>query len=384
MSTLVLVTPPIPVDGSAVLLTTKTSSGLGAIMDRWPGPVHVVARPAKPTEVGSLGGQWVELNDTPFPIHLGDPVALLESLKADVIQAPLTLTDQPAGRTRIPVVIVAENPSRERLRYAMSTGDRRNHPRMVAGAFRQHFALNAVVRRAQGLACNGWASWDSFRKSAGAHRVDPILFFDTRLSGRHVLEATTLRGSRPVKNEPLTKIRLAFSGRFHAAKGPQHAVQIASLLAGRRIPHSMTLIGSGPLEPELRASAGATVAFVRPLPFAPDWVNYVAHNVDVMVLPHVQGDPSGTYLESAGLGVPIAGFANRALAGHAENIGLGWTVKVGDVPALAQLIIDLSVDARRVAIAGQRGAEFMEQHTMELEFDRRVDHLLRVLAEAKR
>jgi len=67
-----------------------------------------------------------------------------------------------------------------------------------------------------------------------------------------------------------------------------------------------------------------------------------------MILPHSQGDPSGTYIESAGLGVPIVGFANAALRGHERHAGFAWTVPVGDIDGLVELVRRLADDPAEV------------------------------------
>lgn len=97
-----------------------------------------------------------------------------------------------------------------------------------------------------------------------------------------------------------------------------------------------------------------------------------------MVLPHTQGDPSGTYLESAGLGVPVLGFRNAALSGFAREAGFAWVSRDRSGAALADVVERLSTnraDVRRAALAG---VEFAERHAFEKAFDARVRQLERV------
>ena len=56
---------------------------------------------------------------------------------------------------------------------------------------------------------------------------------------------------------------------------------------------------------------------------------------DVFVCCHRQGDPSCTYAETLGCGVPIAGFGNEALAALVEAHDIGWSVAMGDIAGLA-------------------------------------------------
>lgn len=76
-----------------------------------------------------------------------------------------------------------------------------------------------------------------------------------------------------------------------------------------------------------------------------------------MILPHSQGDPSGTYIESAGLGVPIVGFANAALRGHERHAGFAWTVPVGDIDGLVELVRRLADDPAEVQRKALKGGE---------------------------
>jgi len=94
-----------------------------------------------------------------------------------------------------------------------------------------------------------------------------------------------------------------------------------------------------------------------------------------MVLPHVQGDPSGTYLEAAGCGVPVVGFDNVALESLVRRHGLGWTVPMRDIVALADRIESVLADAAGWQEARERGLELMAAHHVDAEFDRRVEHL---------
>ena len=74
------------------------------------------------------------------------------------------------------------------------------------------------------------------------------------------------------------------------------------------------MLGSGPDLGRLKEVAGPSVTWWGEVAFEPDWVRLVSTSVDLMVLPHTQGDPSGTYLEAAGLGVPVVGFGNVDVA----------------------------------------------------------------------
>lgn len=378
MSHLAVVLAPVSVAAGRYQLSDKTVSGMRALAQRWSGRVSFVTAAHPAGEDTNLGLGWHTAKELGLEILSDEPVRALADLRPDVVQASVVLRDEGVLDLGLPTVLVAENTARERLRYAWPTLSPAARPRAAMGAARQELRQRAMVRRASALACNGWSAWSAYgRIAARAHDVAPVLFFDTRLSIDRVAAAHHRTGGPP--GLPL---RLAFSGRLHPAKGPQHAVQASIELDRRGVRHSMLVLGDGPLRAELEAVRASSVTFAGSLEFEPDWVETVARDVDVMVLPHTQGDPSGTYLESAGLGVPVAGFGNAALKGH-EREGFAWASRSMTAAGLADLLVDLDRDRSRVLEASRRGVAFMDHHAMEPAFDARVDQLAKVAESTK-
>lgn len=95
-----------------------------------------------------------------------------------------------------------------------------------------------------------------------------------------------------------------------------------------------------------------------------------------MVLPHKQDDPAGTYLEAAGLGAPVIGYANRALGALVARERLGWVTPMGSIDALVDGISSLAADPVAVTRAANAGIRFMSRHNAASEFERRVNHLI--------
>ncbi|MDO5635048.1 MAG: glycosyltransferase, partial [Micrococcus sp.] len=160
--------------------------------------------------------------------------------------------------------------------------------------------------------------------------------------------------------------------------GPEYAALAALMLLDRGTDVTLDVFGDGELTESLqhltRRHAEA-IRFHGSLPYEPDWNQIVRDGIDLMVLPHIQGDPSGTYLESAALGVPVVGFDNRALRSLVARHGIGWTVPLGDVAKLTDSITELVRDPERRICAGRVARSFMQQHTIEAEFSRRITHL---------
>ncbi len=362
-----------PVRGDRLEVAEKTTSGVAAIAEHWPGRVTVVAPPIAADQGGNLGRTWVRTADLPTEFVAADPVDWVRRHRPDVAQLPFDVRFAAIGAL-VPSVVMAENPARERLAYAWPTAPWTHRPRMVAGAAKQAAALRRMIDAAAAVACNGWAAWSAYGRRRRAHLVEPLLFFDSRLPRAEIDEARARRDARRWEGRPLS---LAFSGQLHPAKGPQHAVRASALLDRAGVEHRLSLLGAGRLEDELRSVAGPSVRFLGALPFTPDWVRFIRDEVDLMVLPHVQGDPSGTYVEAAGLGVPVAGFANRALRGHARQ-GFGLLARARSAAALARLLEELDGDRERIRLAGLRGAAFMATRGYESEFARRVEQMIAV------
>ena len=151
-------------------------------------------------------------------------------------------------------------------------------------------------------------------------------------------------------------------------------------LRGDGVAVHLTLLGGGPLESRLRRHENDDVSVVGRLDFTTQWVPHVRDHVDVMVLPHPQGDSASTFLESMSCGTPVAGYDNRYWrALHAESGG-GWATPVSDARALAGLLASLAGDRDEVARVRSAGLDFAAAHSFDLEFDRRVEHLLSVTA----
>ena len=159
-------------------------------------------------------------------------------------------------------------------------------------------------------------------------------------------------------------------------KGAEYLVPLCRALRDHRVDFTFSLLGDGALKPHLeRALEGMPVHFLGDLPFTTAWIEYVASNVDLMVLPHVLGDPSGTFLETAACGVPMVGFDSAALKSLTTDNGLGQVCPVGDSVGLSEVVVRMIDDPVSLKRMGSNGRAFMNEHLFETEWDRRVEHL---------
>lgn len=341
-------------------------SGLDAYRDRWPGEVLLLV------ETGglpgpNLGSLELALEDLPVAVvTTTDLAAALSATAPAIVSAALDprharLLD---GRTR--VVLTAEFSRGDRLRTSLlGATSARARVRVRLGHERQSRTLRSMVRRAAGVQSNGWPAHEDLGKMSSSPRV----FFDTRLRADEVPDAVRHRTA------PAAPLRLGFSARFVPAKGALDAVHVHRALLDLGVEATLDVFGEGPLAGEMRAQAAPGTTFHGVVDFHDTWVPFVRDELDLMLFPHVVGDPSGTYLEAAGLGVPSVGYANSALAGLVRHDGLGWTAPVGNVAGLARRIAELVDRPRDIEECAARGMAFMRIHDADSEMEVRIDHL---------
>ncbi len=355
-----------------VQVDPKTAAGMEQYAASWPGEVHFVARRG-PLDARSQPFEWPRPEDLPFAVSVVDDVEqAVRAVAPAVVLAPLELDNAPLLALPGRCVLVCDYPLRVRwdnvrLDPRLGAVDRL---RTAAGLTRRAAVLRRMIRRADGLQCNGPDTYDTYSR----HSPNPLLYLDTRVTSDDV--ATAVR--TPPGDDPV--LRLAFSGRWIEQKGVLDAVAVTERLHADGVRVHLTLLGGGPLEDRLRALDHPAVSVVGRLDFAEEWVLFVRDEVDVMVLPHPQGDSASTFLESMSCGTPVAGYDNRYWRSlHATSRG-GWTTPVSDTGALVSRLAALAEDRDEVARTRRAGLDFAAEHSFDLEFGRRIDHLLSVTA----
>lgn len=366
---------PGPVERSRdglLYLPDKLTTGLAAYAARWPGDVILAVHTQNERPVRSLGGRWLAPSDLPVAVVTGRSLdSAVGAARPDLLLASLVPGIEALGDHFSRTVLVSEfhptDLTRADLRPVRGPWPR---ARIRAGGLRRARRLRHVVRSTRGVQCNGLPAYHAFRDAS----PDAIVIFDTRLTMAHLNAALT---STPRHR---SVARLCFSGRLVEVKGPAYAIEVARNLERLGVPVELLVFGAGALEDALRTGAPPSVTFEGVVDFATTWTRRVREEVDLLVLPHVQGDPSGTYLEGMGCGVPVVGFDNMALASLAPLTGAARTVSVGDVDALTEAVGSTLADPGWRAVARESGLAFMSEHHIDVEFDRRVDHLVRVHA----
>lgn len=368
-------------------LDDKFASGMALHAAHWQGPVRAVMR--------DMGQGALPFASTIDPAALNFEVTLvaadapLESALRDgpgVILASADMAEQlslgDAARKRgLSVVYGIEYTLETRFQIARLERDRglaRKWWSMLWN-LRMERRRRAQLRAADGIQLNGFPAEAAYARLN--HR--PLRYLDNRMSAGMLATAAEIEARRQhhAAGRPL---RLINSGRLEPMKGAHFLVPLARALRDAHVPFSLDIYGSGSLEDEIRqaiaqADLGDQVQLHKPVPFESALVPISRTAADVFVSCHVQSDPSCTYLEAMGCGLPVVGFNNRMLNALVKDSQGGWCATMGDVPALVALIAGLDRDRAALMARAAAALAYAGQHDFQAEFDARMRHLAQVL-----
>jgi len=236
------------------------------------------------------------------------------------------------------------------------------------------------LRRSHSIHCNGYPIYEQSRRLHDRC----LLYLDSRMSEDMILAedrlearlASLAEGRRP---------RLVYSGRYESMKGALDVVEIGIALYERGIDFELDLYGKGSLEDAMHrrveeAGAGGRVRVNEAIPY-PELVAR-SHESDVFVCCHVQDDPSCTYLEASGSGLPIAGYDNRMWRHFARDADNGLVTPMRRPERLAEALVELLGAPDRIAMFARRSRAFALEHSFEREFAKRIDALQAALTTA--
>lgn len=368
-----------------VLITRKFVEGVTAYTAQWPGPVSVVLHPASSSS-SNLDEDFFRPAELPF--HLTVEPQIPETFERIIPTAGVVLGSLGArqlclsrvcARQRVPCVYVAELTLRTRLQIgAIKRRNPLRRARHAAWQLGYERRQIASVRRAAGVQCNGVP----IHRSLSRFNKNAMLYFDTRMSEE-------LMATRKMINSRRTTgpLRLAFSGRLIPIKGALDLIDVARHLHRLGTDFQFDIFGDGECREEMqrRIEAAELSSFVRlrgTLRFSTELVPALRANADLFVCCHKQGDPSCTYLETMGCGVPVVGYANEALEGIVRASGVGWTTPMSAL-RLAQRIHNLASQRTVLIDAATDSLNFARQHSFEKTFHSRIQHLRRTAAESR-
>lgn len=355
-------------------LDVKYVEGMRAHQALWDGPISAVL--------------WDGAASIPFgadyaPESLGFDLTVLSAgatlpqVGADLIAAPADMAEVlDLADGAVPVVYVVEYTLGTRLRIvALDQG--RGVTRKLWSALwniRMERRRRRAFRKAAGVQCNGYPAFDAY---AGLN-PQTLLYLDGRMRA-HMMATPDEMAAKTGYQGPL---RLVHSGRLEPMKGGQDLVPIAQALQAAGVEFTLDIFGTGALRDEIRAGAEQMQGRVRlhdPVDFETGLVPWMRSKADVFLSCHRQADPSCTYLESLGCGVPVVGYANAMWDQMARQSRGGWAVPMGDRAALIRKITDLAQDRSLVRSAAAAGLMFAQAHDFETEFSKRMAHFAQSL-----
>lgn len=276
----------------------------------------------------------------------------------------------------VPYIMMREYDLRTEIVVAMSQAKSKLRGAVRAIKTTLGYAANIVhMRRAHELHCNGYPMFDETRWFNRRR----LLYLDSRMSADMVIAEAQLhdrlagRAGRP--------LRLLYSGRYERMKGVDHAVRVALECLRRGLDVEMHCYGQGSLRDHLQRLAQAAPERIRihdAVPF-PELVA-LSRTFDAFVCCHLQSDPSCTYLESFGSGLPIVGYGNRMWRRLSEESGAGLATPMRRPMAVVDDLQKLIADPRTLDEMSRRARQFALDHTFERQFAHRVDAINAALA----
>jgi colanic acid/amylovoran biosynthesis glycosyltransferase len=276
------------------------------------------------------------------------------------IDVSLVLTVEYTLGTRLQILSLDRN--RSLLRKARSTLWHLNDERRRRSAFKS----------ADAVQFNGYPAQKAYQRMT----KDGLLYFDGRM--RREMMATTAeieaRTARLASGAPL---RIVHSGRLATMKGAQDLLPVAREMMRLGARFQLDVFGAGELETEIAAGILALglqdhVHLHAPVDFETELVPYFKTQADVFLSCHRQADPSCTYLESLGCGLPIVGYNNKMWRAMHAASGGGWVVPKGRTDLMAARLTKLSRDPKSVAEHAAKALEFGSAHDFESEFALRM------------
>lgn len=325
----------------------------GQIMD--PIEVPVSDLPYTQYSIDSTFDPWIAA-----PHEVGQLRELIKD--SDLVYGCSLSAPQLAFELRVPYVLIAEYdlPTKLQIVAAEAKGLRR----LVRSArcLRDHYLREVqIVKRAAGVHCNGYPIFDAIE----GLNENRLLYFDSRISCEQIISEAALH-KRLGRIGPL---RLIYSGRYERLKGADDVMRVAlgCLEAGLDI--TLDCYGQGSLRGlmESLATPHEQIRVHGPVPY-PELVS-LSKDCDAFLCCHIQGDPSCTYLEAMGCGLPVIGYGNRMWSRMCRESRAGFVCEVGDIGAMVEAVGSIP---GVLAEMSREARAFAEARCFEKEFSKRI------------
>lgn len=379
---LIISSAPVVSDGQKIFLDIKFYEGILFYCRNWDGSVTVISETQ--TEKYPFG-DFYDRAALPFEVRTMRKYQSVQA--ADILGFDIVMCSGDSHKffhvsklcraAGVPLVYMIENILETRLQIVWLDHDRGLLHRLYSMMWLlwQERKRREAFRMASGLEANGYPAFEAY----SALNENSILYLDNRTE-KDMFATAAERAARRVHILCGGKLRLIHSGRLEPLKGSQDLVPIAKELARHNIDFELNIFGTGSLEEQIRRDA--TMAGVQDrvllhgaVDFRTELVPFTRQNADIFLSCHRQSDPSCTYLEAMGCGVPILGYANRMWSALCRESNAGWVRPLGKPLLLAQEILRLDKARSEIADASDHAFQMAELHGFGLEFGRRVDHL---------
>ncbi|WP_435257912.1 glycosyltransferase family 4 protein [Thioclava sp. FR2] len=378
MSRLLMIVPA-PVNRLAdgrLRLDVKFVEGMRLHAKLWPGPLSVVM-----WDHGQsipFGAEY-DRDDLGFEAQIldkGAPLtaALLSRFDRIAASADMVETLELAGPGKPPVIYAIEYTIGTRLKI-VALDRQMSWPRKIWSMIwnmRMEAIRRQAFRLAAGLEANGYPAYEAYR----GLNASTMMYLDGRMRSEMMATPAEMvaKSRRAAFAEPL---RIVHSGRLEPMKGAMDLIPVASRLMSEGIAFSLDIFGDGSLKAEIAKALPEFQGRVRlhdPVDFETVLVPWMRANADLFLSCHRQSDPSCTYLESMGCGVPVIGYDNAMWKAMQADSGAGWVVPMGQTARMAEKIAELSERRDELTRMAERGLEFARYHDFETEFNRRTLH----------
>ncbi len=371
-----------------LVLAGRFLSGMKSYRELWDGPLIAVVEPQSESVVDAdrkLGGDDVEIDPSSADfetvlLDYDDREAMGRELsRANMVLAGIHYRQnhiwELGAAVGVPVVYTSEYTLKTRLQVVhASVKNPLVKARRIAWEINQERIIRTGLKNSIGLHANGTPTYEAYRDLS----PNPLLFFDGRGSDDMLVDPVALerRLERLGQGEPL---RLVFAGRMNHMKGADELLKVARQLLDDGVSFTLDIYGGGILEEEMRATIareqmGHAVHMFGFVPFS-ELMPKIGRDYDMFLCCHVQGDPSGMYLEMLGKGLPFAGYGNEALAGILRITNVGLVAPVRDHVDCAKKIGSLAKDPDRIRFMARAARAFAQRHTFDKSFSRRIEHL---------
>jgi colanic acid/amylovoran biosynthesis glycosyltransferase len=221
------------------------------------------------------------------------------------------------------------------------------------------------IRRSHSLHCNGYPIFEA----TAPYNANRLLYLDSRMSADMLITDQELK--ERLDNQKSRPLSLLYSGRYEPMKGALDAVKVGLECIKRGLPIEMHCYGQGSQMMAMKKLAAESTIKIHPAIPYPELVK-ISHSFDAFVCCHIQNDPSCTYLESMGAGLPIVGYANRMWKGVLDASSAGYASPMHRPARVADGIAALSNSAQLRNLS-LKALEFAKSHTFDREYQKRVD-----------